>query len=150
MKEESVLLQVNILDKMILRKVIQSCNQCRPPFTPTQMQIMDYLLLNQNNIILQRDLEKVLGLRRATVSGVLQTMEKHGIITRQVSRGDARVKEIIFNKNSMPIFLDDKEKYGKLEKIVLEGINKEEIEKFIIIIKKMQDNIINFENNNKL
>lgn len=58
-----------------------------------QMRIVHYLIQNKDTDIYQRDLEKVLNLRRSTISGILKTMEKHNIIIRTDSKIDARSKK---------------------------------------------------------
>ena len=77
--EDKLLYNLHLLNKLIAREFI--CNNkdlfCGDP-SATQMIIMNYILNHQNEDIYQKDLEEVLHLRRATVSGVLQTMEKHG------------------------------------------------------------------------
>lgn len=72
--------------------------------TPTQMQIIEYILEHDGSCVYQKDLENVLKLRRATVSGVLQTMEKNDFIERVIDKNDTRVKKIILNKKTSKIF----------------------------------------------
>ena len=96
MKKDKILYKIKSLEKLIVRYSFNehfNMNISCP--TPTQMQIMEYVLNNQDTNIYQKDLENVLGLRRATVSGVLQTMEKNGLIARVITEEDARVKKII-------------------------------------------------------
>ena len=79
MKDVKVLYQIKSLEKAIMRFFIRDLdvkkldNCCSIP--PTQMQIIGYILENKDKNIYQKDLEKVLNLTRATVSGVLATME---------------------------------------------------------------------------
>ena len=47
-----------------------------------QMQIIKYILKHDGKTIYQRDLEEVFNLRRATISGILKTMEKNNVIIR--------------------------------------------------------------------
>ena len=63
--------------------------------TPTQMQIIEYILNHTSEDIYQRDLEDILNLRRATVSGVLHTMEKNNLIRRVTDNEDTRSKKIL-------------------------------------------------------
>ena len=78
MKENSVLYQIRTLENIVIRNFICDSNmefkKLRKP-TPSQMQIMDYILNHSEDEIYQRDLEEVLNLRRATVSGVLQNIQ---------------------------------------------------------------------------
>lgn len=131
---------------MVGREFIK-CGKLHPcinPPTPTQIKIMDYIITHPNTEIYQKDLEAVLRLRRATVSGVLKTMEKHGLIKREVSSFDFRVKKIILNSNVNNKFMEIKEKLKELDEIVKKDISSEDLKQFNHILKKMQNNIINY------
>lgn len=118
--------------------------------TPTQMQIIEYILEHDSFNVYQRDLEKILNLRRATVSGVLQTMEKNGLIERVIDKDDTRVKKIILNKKTKDIFYERLEKLKIMENNIKKGISKEELEIFFKVILKMQNNIKKEEENEKI
>lgn len=151
MKEERMLYQIKSLEKMIFRAIIQEdgCleeNTCNHP-TPTQMQIMEYILEHRNIEIYQKDLEEVLNLRRATVSGVLQTMEKNGLIERVSHLDDARVKKIILHPKAEAMFREKEKRMQEFEGIVVEGISKKNLEVFSSVLKKMKENIKKYSNN---
>ena len=59
-----------------------------------QIKIIKYLFFNSDKIIYQKDIEKELGLRGSTASGILNTMEKNNFIIRLKCNGDARKKQI--------------------------------------------------------
>ena len=144
MRNDNILFQIKTLEKMIARyflKQIEIEKLSKP--TPTQMQIMDYFLDNNKKEIFQKDLEDILHLRRATVSGVLQTMEKNELIQRVTDEEDTRIKKIILNKKAKKIFKKNEEKMKELEKIVKEGISEKELEIFSNVIQKMKNNIEN-------
>lgn len=144
MRNDNILFQIKTLEKMIARyflKQIEIEKLSKP--TPTQMQIMDYFLDNNKKEIFQKDLEDILHLRRATVSGVLQTMEKNELIQRVTDEEDTRIKKIILNKKAKKIFEKNEEKMKELEKIVKEGISEKELEIFSNVIQKMKNNIEN-------
>lgn len=105
MKENSILSQIKSLEKLIVRNItgIGFQNIEAIP-TPTQMQIIKYILENNDKEVYQRDLEKVLNLRRTTVSGVLQTMEKNNLIKRVTDTNDTRTKRNTKRKNKKYLF----------------------------------------------
>ena len=81
MKEEKILFQIKSLEQKIYQYFLQNhsltCTyQKMSKPTPTQIQIIEYLVRHMNDEVYQKDLEKVFSLKRATISGVLQTMEK--------------------------------------------------------------------------
>jgi len=143
--KERVLYQLKLIDKMIFRYFVQEAKEkcphlCHIP-TPTQMQIMDYLLKHKNEEIYQKDLEKILGLRRATVSGVLKTMEKNHLIKRIITTEDARSKKIMINENAKIVFEKIYKNLLKLEKIMMDGIEEKELEMFLVTLEKMTKNL---------
>ena len=145
MREDRLLFKVKALEKMIFRTFIR-VPECELEGkenipTPTQMQIMEYILFKSNGEVYQRDLENVLNLRRATVSGVLQTMEKNGLVERIIASGDARTKKIILNSKAQKLFLEREKEMGIIEEIITEGIPKEELEVFSNVLDKMKNNI---------
>lgn len=147
MERTKLLYKIKNLDKIIVRKLLS--NFCvenegflAPP-TPTQMQIIEYIIKHMEENVYQRDLETVLNLRRATVSGVLQTMEKNELIERVIDSEDTRAKKIMLNEKAKKIFIDSRKKLENLEKIMAEGIPEEEIEIFYKVIEKMEENIQN-------
>ena len=98
MEEYQILYQIKKLEKLVIRNISGNCMELKKNKkipTLTQMEIIDYILRSENQDIFQRDLEQVLKLRRATVSGVLQTMEKNNLIIRVQSNEDSRAKKII-------------------------------------------------------
>ena len=145
MSEYKVLYQIKGLEKMILRKFIKDkeVEQEKTCLTlaPTQMQIIAYILEHSNDNIYQKDLENILNLRRATVSGVLQTMEKNELIERITDLEDTRTKKIILNNKAKEIFSKNEKKLNEIENIIIQDITKEELEVFSKVIEKMKNNI---------
>lgn len=145
MKNHKVLYQIKTLEKMILRTflkdecILQKRSDIVP--TPTQMQIIQYILEHIDEEIYQKDLEKVLKLRRATVSGVLHTMEKNGLIERIIYTEDSRTKKIILNEKAKKIYLYHEKKMEDLEKIITKDIRQEDLDVFSNVIEKMKKNI---------
>lgn len=157
--DQKVLYQIKNLDKMIFRCIFNGSNidddcsikNMKMP-TQTQMQIIAYIIKHKNEEVYQKDLEEVLNLRRATVSGVLHTMEKNNLIKRVTDSKDTRTKKIILDDKAKNIFDQNQKKIEKLEEIIITDIPKEEMEVFMKVIKKMKDNInqyaIECEDNN--
>lgn len=148
--EDRLLYNLNLLNKLIGREFI--CNNkdlFNGELSTTQMIIMDYILNHQNEDIYQRDLEKILHLRRATVSGVLQTMEKHGLVERVLCDNDVRCKKIILKEKAKKMFDVKRLEFFKLEEVIKKGLSEEEIEIFCHIIESMQNNINEYANKRK-
>lgn len=138
--DDNLLYEIKSLEREIFRNFIKSSgfNDGKIP-TPTQMLIVQHLLKN-NGVTYQRDLEDVLNLRRATVSGVLQTMEKNGILERTVSE-DRRVKKVILNKDAKKFFDNKKEIFERLEKKMILNVSEDDLKVFLKVLKQFKNNI---------
>lgn len=146
--DKKVLYQIKNLDKMIFRCIFNgsniendSCIKKMKMPTQTQMQIIAYIIKHQNEEVYQKDLEEVLNLRRATVSGVLHTMEKNNLIKRITDVKDTRAKKIILDSKAEYIFEQNQKKIERLEEIIIKDISKKDVETFMEVIQKMKDNI---------
>lgn len=154
MKKNNLLYQIKSLEKMIVRNLLgdneiekreEQANVMQLP-TPTQMQIIEYILNHTSEDIYQRDLEDILNLRRATVSGVLHTMEKNNLIRRVTDNEDTRIKKILLNNKAKEIFLQNQKKMDKTEQTITQNIPKEDLEVFSRVIQMMKNNMKNQNN----
>lgn len=143
--KDRILYQIKSLNKSVVRTLLSniecSINFDRIP-TPTQMQILEYIIKN-NKEVYQKDLETILNLRRATISGVLQTMEKNNLIERISHEEDARTKKIILTEKARIMFEKSEEKILELEKVITKDITKKDLETFLKVINKMKENLKN-------
>ena len=141
--EENLLYQIKNLETKIIRLFLTEkenlCTKMTP--TPTQFQIMEYMLNQGKDVVYQKELENVLGLRRATISGVLKTMEKNHFIKRMTDEDDTQVKRVVLESNAKKVLLKQKEKMKNIEKLLTKNISIKEQNEFIRILKKMQKNI---------
>lgn len=153
--EKRVLYQIKTLDKLIFRALMGDVGfdekrieeiKKNKVITPTQMYIISYILKSPEGEVEQKDLEKVLNLRRATVSGVLHTMEKNDLIVRITNELDTRKKKIRLNPKAEEIFGENRKNFEKLEKIVRKDIEEEDLEVFFRVVEKMKQNIKSNEN----
>ena len=152
MNDNKVLYEIKALEKMLVRELINNSDikdkeNLLP--TPTQCQIIEYILNNKNKDIYQKDLEKVLNLRRATVSGVLHTMEKNGLIKRVTDESDTRTKKIILNEKIPERFNEYSKKIKKIENNIIKDISDKDLEIFLKVISQMKESIRKKEGNLK-
>ena len=144
---KGILFQVKNLEKIILRKLEpdefekQKLSELVQRPTPTQMQILGYIIDNKDREVYQRDLEEKLNLRRATISDVLHRMEKNGLITREVDSNDTRSKKILLTEKSKEFFLAATNRMSDLEIVAIKNISDDELEVFGNVINKMIENM---------
>lgn len=149
MEEERIIFQLKNLEKRIFRYFLQDQELTEkvkgmPTPTPTQLQIIGYLIKHRDEDVYQKKLEKLFNLKRATVSGVLQTMEKNGLISRVVDHKDTRTKKILLNEKTKELFFIGKQRLDELEKVLFEGFSKEDLCVLQEALKQMQKNMEKF------
>lgn len=148
MREDRLSFQCKSLTKQIERYLFSSVDKKRiheimPCPTISQMRIIGYII-NSDKDVYQRDLEKVLNLRRATVSGVLQTMEKNNLIKRVSNNNDGRIKKIILSKNAENLFLEQMHIIDEMENILTKDIKSKDLKIFVKVLNTMRDNLKNY------
>ena len=107
-----------------------------------QANILRFLLLETaKRSIYQVDIEKEFGLRPPTVTETLKSLEKKDLIRRIPDENDGRKKKIIITEKTLSMDDGVKCQVEKSEKVLLQGITKEEKEQFMKIAGKMLHNL---------
>ena len=139
--DNSVLKDIKIFHQLVINSIGVKDMPKYPSVTTTQIQIMEYIISRPKKCALQKEFEKVLGLSRATVSSVLITMEKNGLIVRITDNNDTRTKKIVLSNNAQRVFNSSKEKIKKIEDICLKDITEKDLSIFINVLSKMTENL---------
>ena len=108
--------------------------------TNSQANILIYLYNNKETVN-QRDIEKKFELTNPTVNGILNRLENKGFIKRTISLKDARNKEIHLTEKSILLINEMKKEARQLEKELIAGIPKEELNTFKEVLKKVFNNL---------
>lgn len=139
--------QVNTLSHLIRRFLDQTTfGMDHNPVTGMQGWIIGYLYDNRGKEIFQRDIQTHFSVRRSTVTGILQLMEKNGLITRQSVARDARLKRLELT----PKAIEHHERFHRGiregEARLSAGLAPEERETFIQLCEKLRAHIEKLEN----
>ena len=152
-KDKSMLYKIKSIDKLADRNLflkagcINSGDRIKNIPTRSQIEIMHYILEHINENVYQRDLEKVLDLRRATISGILGTMEKNGFIERTIDKNDTRIKKITLSPKAKSIYLKGMYYLKSLDEVLIKDISEDDLKTFNKVIEKMHNNLENNINN---
>ena len=134
--------EVKTLENLITRKILLTAKEVGyPALTTVQIRIMRYLFLNKDKEIHQKDIEKNFVVRRSTASGIIDTMEKNGMLERMDSELDLRSKRIVLTDkyiNKMDLLED---LINKFQDDLLSGISDSELNTFFSVIDKMKANL---------
>ena len=100
-----------------------------------------YLMDNEDINIYQRDIEKHFNIRRSTASGILQLMEKNGLIIRISDIDDKRMKRIVLTEKARRTARLIQGDIISAESIMLKGLSDAEIEACKKTLDKIIDNM---------
>lgn len=103
--------------------------------------IIEYLSHNDNKNIFQKDIEKRFNIGKSSIAGTLKGMEEKGLIVRQSVEGDARLKKVCLTDKGKEYACKMEQGKIDMEKKVSEGISEDEMNHFLNIVKKMQNNL---------
>ena len=132
--------KIEMLSRQIRRKVDESISS--QDLTAKQAMILLVIYdLSKVKDVYAKDIEDAFDMRRATVTGILQLMEKNGIIVREENNIDGRLKSIRLTQKAINLRLKMKKNIQKVESNLLSDLSKEEIETFLKIMEKMSHNL---------
>ncbi|SFH52766.1 MarR family winged helix-turn-helix transcriptional regulator [Pisciglobus halotolerans] len=106
-----------------------------------QHQIIGYIQSHQQEDIFQKDIEELLTIRRSTATGILNTLEKRGLIHREPVSYDARLKKLAITSKGVEF---EKKAVGcmrAVESQVRAGLTDEELAIFFRVLSKIRSNI---------
>lgn len=147
MNKRSIGYQIKSLDNLICRELFRETASCNV-LTQAQGRIMSFIH-NENKEgkeVYQRDIENISKLRRSTVSGVLQTMEKNNIIIRTASNIDKRIKKVVLTELGNVMVKKVDSKIYVFENMMSNGITKKELDIFYSVIDKIKNNLVEEKN----
>ena len=134
--------EIKKINNLIIRKlVLISKKELNISLSAVQIMILKYLYLNIDDNINQRDIEEFVQIRKSTLSGILDTMEKSNLIVRINSRDDKRVKIIKLTDNGIQINKKLSIIANEFEKDISHNISSEELNNFYNVIEKINNNL---------
>ena len=128
------------LTSMLLNRVTKYTNPM-DYINFTQLGIMHYLLDNQDKEICQKDIEIQMQLKKASITGALDSLEAKHAIKRIVDKNDRRKNIIVIDKEALK-YKDKISMYlNDIEKKITQGINEKELDTFCMVMEKMISNL---------
>lgn len=140
-REEHIGFVVKSLSHQIRRAMDQKTQECG--LTSMQVWLIGYLYdcEQQGREAFQRDLERDFGIRRSTVTGVLQLMERDGLILRQSVAEDARLKKLVLTEKAREKHRQIGNMVEEMEKQMRRGLSEDEVRMFFALIRRIEKNI---------
>ena len=112
--------------------------------TSIQTRILGYLrqAQNENRDIFQRDIEEVFRIKRSSVTSVLQTLEKNGLIIRESIPEDARLKKLVLTDKAIQMQSSTYHILGEMEQEVHSLFTDKEFGQFLEYMSRIDQKAI--------
>lgn len=133
--------ELKALTHLFCRLVEEPLQRQIEEMTVVQCWIIAFLYDNRERDIFQRDLETAFHIRRSTVTGILQGMERRGLIRREVVEHDARLKKLVLTDMAYGVHNEVEARVLQVENRAMDGIREEEMAFFIDILERMKKNL---------
>ncbi len=103
--------------------------------------LIGFIYENRGRDIYQRDLQQQFSVRRSTMTGILQVMEREGMITRSPVEWDARLKKIELTEKAIARHEQFQRNIKDIEAKLSSGLTPEEKAAFIELCGKIRQSI---------
>ena len=90
--------------------------------------------------VFQKDLEQKFDIRKSTVTGILNTMERDGLLLRETVPYDARLRKMILTDKALQAKKNSEQVIDTVENQLSKGLTEEEIAIFLTILEKISKN----------
>ena len=121
------------------RKLLRAMRESLIPFGLTTTQFFLLMALYQKDRILISVLAKKAGLDKATLTGILDRLERDGLIKREAATNDRRAIEICLTNKAAAMQKDLTRLYNETNQSFLAVLNKEEKQVIYRIAEKFEN-----------
>lgn len=109
--------------------------------TGVQGWLLYYLYEHRNEVIFQKDIEEEFSIRRSTATGILQLMEKKGLILRQPVEQDARMKRLVLTDDAAVLHQKIVKEVEQMEAQLCAGLTQIQLEQFFAVLDQVKNNL---------
>lgn len=106
-----------------------------------QGRIIGYIYENQDNGIIQKDLAEAFQRKEASITSMLQGLEKKGYIERRKPVGNERQKNIYVLQKGKELINDFDKAFSNIEESLTENLTESEKKTLLTLLKKVNDSI---------
>ena len=139
---EDIGFQIRTLSHLVKRTVDQAAfDGVDDHPTGVQGWIIGYLYRNRDKEVFQRDIQEQFSIRRSTVTGMLQQMERDGLIRRDSVEGDGRLKCLIPTQKAIEMDERVRECLRRVDERLTQGLTPSQLAAFRAVAAQMAANL---------
>lgn len=129
------------LQRLIHQKVEVFRMQSNDDLTFVQSHTLRYLDEHRDEDVFQKDIEKVLNVRRSTCTEILNVLERDGYIERHSVSNDKRLKKLVLTEKAQLLHKTISMNVERLEELLKKDISQGDLEIFFKVVDQMQQNL---------
>ena len=129
------------LQRLIHQKVEVFRMQSHDDLTFVQSHTLRYLDEHRDEDVFQKDIEKVLNVRRSTCTEILNVLERDGYIERHSVSNDKRLKKLVLTDKAKLLHKTISMNVERLEEMLRKDISQGDLEIFFKVVDQMQQNL---------
>lgn len=95
----------------------------------------------QGKPVFQKDISRILKIRRSTATSMLQDMERDDLIKRVPVGGDMRLKQLLLTEKAMRFAMMIREEFTMIEETIIRGFSEDEKKQFRNYLEKIKENL---------
>ena len=133
--------RIAILIKRIALSIDKFAGQVLAPYelSNTQYKIIKFLYRQPDTAVRQTDIEKEFSLTNPTVTGIIQNLEKKGLVQRIPNPEDKRSKLLILTEEAMSIKEELYQIGESIEAHVTSNLTKSEYDELMRLLNKIEN-----------
>ena len=140
MEKVSLIHEIKKINGDIFRAISNRYKNLNIEITPMHAKII-MTLYKSNEPLCQKDLEGPISCNKSTMSSIISTMEKNGLLNREVSEIDSRINYLVLTSKGLEIVDFLKEDRAYTEEVLTEGISDDEYATFFKVVDKIRNNL---------
>lgn len=109
--------------------------------SPGQVRILNYIIVNSDKNIIQRDIEEEFNIRRSSATELIQKLEKKELLYRVEDENDKRIKILKVTEKGIELESNIYKYICICEQKISQGLTEDEINFFFSITEKMKRNL---------
>ena len=142
--DRNIAKEICSLDHSIRRYVSNGFNP-RKMFNMTQFQILLYLMKHRNEDVCQKDLEIETRLKKASITGTIDSLVERGLVYRDQAEEDRRKNYVRLTDRVLKYTKDFEEREKVLKRNITDHIPEKDLEVFYSVIDRIRENIREIE-----
>lgn len=133
--------EISCLDNTI-REYISKDHDFRKMFNMTQFHIVMYLIKHMDENVCQKDLEIETNLKKASITGAIDSLVDKGFVERIQADDDKRKNYVKLTTEALIIKNNIELNVKELNQIMTNNITQEELNNFFNVIDRIKKNIL--------